>query len=302
MAAIFANGHLLGFVPKQYLPNSREFYEHRWFSSGRGLSNQEIKIGEQLVPFGVDLIFENPRLNLSFGVEICEDLWAVEPPSSLLSLAGASVLLNLSASPETLGKSSYRKDLVSQQSARCNAAYIYSSSGCCESSTDLVYSGHCMIAENGIIISESTRFDHERESIFADIDIARLRHERLMNPSFSQTVSEDLFRRIEVSYEEKIFGDQEKTLRPNPHLPFVPQDPLLRSINCAEIFDIQTSGLATRLRNTNIKKAVIGVSGGLDSTLALLVLVKTFDKLGLEPSGINAVSMPGFGTDRPNSF
>ena len=296
VAAVFGNGHVFGFVPKQYLPNSREFYEQRWFSSGKGLRNQEVKFGDQLVPFADNLIFENSLLNLSFGVEICEDLWTVEPPSSSLSLAGASILFNLSASPETLGKVSYRKDLVSQQSARCNAAYVYSSAGVCESSTDLVYSGHCMISENGIIMSESSRFSDERELIFSDIDIARLSHERLMNPSFSQTFPDDRFKRIEVSYDEMDFGEKKILLRSNPRLPFVPEDLLSRSGNCAEIFNIQTSGLATRLRNTKIDKAVIGVSGGLDSTLALLVVVKTFEKLGIDPAGIIAVSMPGFGT------
>jgi NAD+ synthase (glutamine-hydrolysing) len=295
-AVVFGYGRILGCVPKQYLPNTREFYEQRWFSSGIDLSNREIKFGDQVVPFGDNLIFENPRSGFSFGVEVCEDLWTVEPPSSALSLAGASILFNLSASPETLGKSSYRRDLVSQQSARCNSAYVYSSSGVCESSTDLVYSGHCMIAENGILLSESNRFEFDRELIFSDIDLARLSHERLNNPSFYQTIVGDRFKRIEVSFDEMEFGDKTTLLRPNPPLPFVPDDPLARASSCFEIFNIQTSGLATRLRNSGIWKVVIGLSGGLDSTLALLVAVKTFEKLGIDPSGVNAVSMPGFGT------
>lgn len=296
MAAVFGKGRIHGFVPKQYLPNTREFYEQRWFTSGKGTNTQEVNFDGQLIPFGANLIFEDARLGFSFGVEICEDLWTVEPPSSKLALGGASILFNLSASPEILGKSSYRRELVCQQSARCNAAYVYSSSGVCESSTDLVYSGHCMIAENGILLSESNRFDYERALTFSDVDIARLAHERLQNPSFSQdNLSADV-KKVAVTFDEMEFTKKTTLLRPNPRFPFVPVDPLARASSCSEIFSIQASGLATRLRNTGIRKTVIGISGGLDSTLALMVLVKTFEKLGLDFKGITAVSMPGFGT------
>jgi NAD+ synthase (glutamine-hydrolysing) len=302
VAAVFGKGRLYGLVPKQFLPNTREFYEQRWFTSGKGTNHQEVEFDGSLVPFGDNLIFEETQLGFSFGVEICEDLWTVEPPSSSLALAGASILFNLSASPETLGKSSYRKELVCQQSARCNSAYVYSSSGVCESSTDLVYSGHCMIAENGILLSESNRFEHERALIFSDIDTARLSHERLQNPSFAQNNPTVRFKKVGVDVNQMELVADTALLRPNPPLPFVPDDPLARASSCSEIFNIQTSGLATRLRNSGIKKTVIGISGGLDSTLALLVLVKTFEKLGLDPKGINAVSMPGFGTtDRTHS-
>ena len=296
VAAIFGRGKVYGLIPKQYLPNTREFYEQRWFSSGKGLGPREVGLGDQCIPFGDDIIFENPSLKLLLGIEICEDLWAVDPPSSALSLGGAVLLLNLSASPETLGKASYRRDLVRQQSARCNAAYVYSSSGICESSTDLVYSGHCMIAENGIMLAESNRFEQAKQLIFSDIDIARLNHERLKNPSFSQGSTEDCFRRIYIPLDVADFGDASVLLRPNPRFPFVPENSLARADCCSEIFSIQTSGLSTRFSNTGINKAVLGVSGGLDSTLALLVTVKTFEKLGIDPRSIHAVSMPGFGT------
>lgn len=296
VAAVFGQGRLYGLVPKQFLPNTCEFYEQRWFTSGKGMNKKEIEFGGRLVPFGDDLIFEDTKLGYSFGVEICEDLWTVEPPSSSLALAGATILFNLSASPETLGKSSYRKELVCQQSARCNSAYVYSSSGACESSTDLVYSGHCMIAENGILLSESNRFEHERALIFSDIDIAKLSHERLQNPSFAQNNPTARFKKVGVEVNQVELPSDTVLLRPNPRLPFVPSDPLDRASSCSEIFCIQTSGLGTRLLNSGIKKTVIGISGGLDSTLALLVLVKTFEKLGLDPEGITAVSMPGFGT------
>ncbi len=299
-AAMIGGGVVLGLVPKVFLPTNGEFYEERWFTSGRKLTVTEIDVGGYAVPFTTDVLFPVPSVpGCTIGVEICEDLWAVEPPSGEQALAGATLICNPSASNELLGKSAYRRDLVKSQSARCLAAYAYASSGPGESSTDLVFSGHCMVAENGIVLAESERFCFDTQIIYADIDFERVQHERLCNSSFSRDASNKRFHVVPVKCEvNQSVQERLGSLRPNSPTPFVPIDPRVRASTCREIFAIQSTGLAKRLRHTQARHVVIGISGGLDSTLALLVVVHAFDVLGLDRKGILAVTMPGLGTSR----
>ncbi|MBK8399051.1 MAG: NAD(+) synthase [Leptospiraceae bacterium] len=292
--AFISNGLILGIVTKTYLPTTGEFYEERWFSSEKDRVAEFVVVNGKEIPFGADLLFTTENFSeLKIGIEICEDLWAVIPPSSDLSLAGATLLLNPSASNEILGKFEYRKELVRQQSARCLAAYVYSSAGANESSTDVVYSGHTLIAENGSILAESSRYSFQTEVTIVDIDIERLVNERIRNSSFSKSIPTRKFREIPFTLTRFI---KEKLIRVIPRMPFVPSDISKRNANCEEIFLIQSTGLAKRLRHTNSKKVVIGLSGGLDSTLALLVCAKAFELLNLEIEGIICITMPGFGT------
>lgn len=293
-AVFIAGGKILGVVPKTYLPNTQEFYEERWFSSALDRTAETLEWRGEQIPFGPDLLFAADALpDCLVGVEICEDVWAVNPPSGRMAVAGATVLLNLSASPELLGKQEYRRALVQSQSARCLAAYAYASAGPGESSTDLVYSGHSLIAENGVMLAETERFEFGTRLAVADVDIERLRNERLKNNTFAASRPDGAFRTIPFPLPE---ATADALLRSVPATPFVPPEDRERARRCHEIFALQTTGLAKRLRHTGIEQAVIGVSGGLDSTLALLVTVKAFDKLGLDRKGIVAVTMPGFGT------
>jgi NAD+ synthase (glutamine-hydrolysing) len=299
-AALIGNGSILGLVPKQFLPTTGEFYEERWFTSGSKLATTGVQIGGRNVPIGNDLLFKaNNSPEYILGLEICEDLWAVEPPSGGQALAGATLIFNPSASNELLAKSNYRRDLVRAQSARCLAAYIYASSGPGESSTDLVYSGHCMVSENGIILAEAERFRFDTQIVYADIDLDRLRHERLCNSSFSTATPRREFKHVDFSAPLKVSAkDRQGLLRPNSPTPFVPSDPAVRASTCNEIFSIQSAGLAKRLKHTGATRVIIGISGGLDSTLALLATAHAFDLLGLDRKGIIAVTMPGFGTSQ----
>ena len=295
VAAVLAGGRVLGVVPKTFLPNANEFYERRWFSPAATVRVEEVEWQGQRVPFGTDLIFEATDLpGLRLGVEICEDLWTVVPPSSRAALAGATVLVNLSASDEVLGKARYRRDLVAQQSARCLAAYVYAGAGAGESSTDLVYSGHCVIAENGVLLAESERFGFAGGAAVADVDLQWLLHDRLHATSFRDDETAPVFRKIGVSL--GAIKGQEVLKRPLSARPFVPGSAADRRAVCEEIFAIQSTGLARRLQAARAKSAVIGLSGGLDSTLALLVLVKALERAGLPRSAALAVTMPGFGT------
>lgn len=293
-AALISGGIIHGLVPKTHLPNTGEFYEQRWFSSARDANCSTVTLQGVDIPFGTDLLFaaaDDPQMII--GVELCEDLWAVQPPSSSQALAGASLLLNLSASPEILGKYEYRRNLVASQSARCLAAYIYAGSGPGESSTDLVFPGHSLIAENGQIFVETERFSFESQLVVADVDVARLQSERQRNRPFTESAPEDPSRVISIPlHRHPVSG----LLRPLARTPFVPPDLAERRDRCHEIFQIQTSGLVRRLRHTGCQAVVIGLSGGLDSTLALLVTVKAYDLAGLPRTGIVAVTMPGFGT------
>jgi len=292
-AALLADGEVKGLVPKSFLPNSAEFYDERWFSAARDVRMTTIDWDGVVIPFGSDLLFRCRQLpDCLLGIEICEDAWVAEPPSGKQALAGATLLVNLSASPETLGKEAYRRDLVRMQSARCLAAYAYASAGAGESSTDLVFSGHSLIAENGQVLAESERFSFSSGWALTDVDIARLVSERQRNNSFADGTT-DCGRVIDFG----IAGASSRTLlRPVSDRPFVPADPAERDRRCHEIFSLQTTALAKRLRHTGARTAVLGISGGLDSTLALLVVAKAFDRLGLDRSGVRAVTMPGFGT------
>ena len=296
-AVVVCDGLVYGVVPKTFLPNYNEFYEKRWFSSADTLKEQSIYLCGNYVPIGANLIFQIH--DLKFSIEICEDLWAPIPPSSLATMNGAEIVFNLSASNETTGKHSYRKNLVTQQSARCISGYVYAAAGSGESTTDVIFSGSSLIAEDGAIIAESERFFLDSRLTIADIDIERLRSDRVKNKSFSISEYGIL---NEVEY-ETIWINRTMTQNEPCELvryisptPFVPAHDAMLSERCEEIFSIQVGGLAKRLMHTNSKTAVIGVSGGLDSTLALLVLVKTFDKLGLSREGIYGITMPGFGT------
>ncbi len=295
-AAVFVqNGRVLGVVPKINLPNYREFYEKRYFSSGRGIRNESFRFaGFDNVPFGVDLIFD-VSAELRIGAEICEDMWTTIPPSSQLALNGATLLLNLSASNELVGKSEYRRELVRGQSARCVAAYAYVSAGVHESTTDIVCGGHAVIAENGGVLLDSDRFFRDGRVFQADVDLRRIRAARLSDSPYANSVemnTESGCRMIPALPVPEP-SDLHRTVAPHP---FVPSDNAVRDVRCREIFSIQSAGLAKRIEHTSAKKLVIGISGGLDSTLALLVCVNTLKLLKRPADDVIAVTMPGFGT------
>ncbi|MDF2502700.1 MULTISPECIES: NAD(+) synthase [Clostridium] len=288
------NGKILGIVPKSYIPNYTEFYEKRWFTEGLGIIDESINLPfQENIPFGTNLIFSSGKLKLS--LEICEDLWVTIPPSSYLSLSGANIIGNLSASNEVVSKADYRKNLVSNQSARCMCSYIYASSGVYESSTDLLFSGDLLIGENGLIVKSNERFQRENQVITSIIDFDKLDMERIKNVSFSDSTKICPFKckTINFNYENLSIGEFDRFIDKHP---FVPSDETTRHIRCKEIFNIQTAALAKRIEHTGLKKAVVGISGGLDSTLALLVIIKTFDMLKLPRKNILTITMPGFGT------
>lgn len=299
-AAVIYRGKILGIVPKSYIPNNNEYYEGRWFSSGLGSNIKFIIVDGNKIPFGTDLIFRsNDRRLESFGIEICEDLWAPIPPSSGLALGGASVIFNLSASTDILGKANYRKNLTKHQSASIIGAYVYCSAGVGESTTDTVCGGHSLIFENGKMLSENERFTRKSDLIFADIDLEYIQHERLNNTTFSQSINEYLPLRSyrTISYVSEKYSDNKLKRKINPH-PFVPDTLSDLDECCSEILSIQSTGLATRMSNIKINAAVIGLSGGLDSTLALLVTLEAFRKLSLDFKYIHCITMPGFGTTK----
>ena len=301
-ALITCDGAIKGVVPKQYLPNRSEFYEDRWFVRGGGIVNTYVDIAPEhaRVPFGTDLVFDAVDLpGCSIGIEICEDLWAVEPPSGTLALAGATLILNGSGSPDQLTKGEYRRDLVRLQSARCICAYAYAGSGPSESTADVVFGGHSLICENGSLLAETQRFELTTQFALADLDFQRLAHERWNNSSFAAAIV-PVMRHVPIQL--NLNGgpvgalSEGRLLRPLARLPFVPSHADIRARSCEEVFAIQSTGLAKRLKHTGVRTVTIGISGGLDSTLALLVTIRAFDKLGLHRSGICAITMPGFGT------
>lgn len=292
-AVVIQKGKILGVVPKTYLPNYKEFYEQRWFTSALQVSENSVRLCGQIVPMGNNLLFETAET--TFGIEICEDLWATVPPSSSLALQGAEIIFNLSADDEGIGKHNYLCSLISQQSARCISGYVFSSSGFGESTTDVVFAGNGLIYENGYLLARSERFCLEEQLIINEIDVECIRAERRVNTTFAANKANCPGKEaIRISTEFVNSKDLNLTRTFNPH-PFVPQGSELNS-RCEEIFSIQIAGLAQRLLHTGAKTAVIGISGGLDSTLALLVCVKTFDKLGLSRKDILSITMPGFGT------
>lgn len=294
-AAVVQQGKIFGLVPKTYLPNYHEFYEKRWFTSASALShNESIRICGQTTVIGVEQLF---HINdATFGIEICEDLWAPVPPSNNLALQGAEIVLNLSASNDLVGKTDYVRQLVKGQSARCHCAYLYAGAGFGESTQDLVFGGRAFIAENGTILAESNQFSLEPQLIISEVDVELLRSERRSNTSFSQSIAQQTAQQtpFRVAELEMVLREQASTRTYDP-LPFVPQGAQLAT-RCHEILNIQSLGLAKRLKHTHTNHLVIGISGGLDSTLALLIAVHTFDLLGLERKGIVGITMPGFGT------
>jgi len=289
-AALIQRGEILGIVPKSYLPNKREFYEKRQFTSGKDIVRETVRLLGREVPFGVDLLFDDGA-DLLLGVELCEDLWVVTPPSNHMASNGANLILNLSASNELIGKAEYRAELVRTQSARLFCAYAYASAGVGESSTDTVFGGDCMIAEYGSLLSRGERFRRDSQLVTADIDLQKLRGLRLAESALGDARRKKV-RKIPLAP----LPSPEKIERfVDPH-PFVPGNPALRSRRCEEISLIQAHGLIRRMEHARIEKAVIGISGGLDSTLALLATYRAFEIMGWDPAEILAVTMPGFGT------
>jgi NAD+ synthase (glutamine-hydrolysing) len=299
-AALVAEGKLLGVVPKTYLPNYREFYEGRQFTPGDTCLLREVELAGQAAPFGADLLFRFPNLgNFVLHAEICEDLWVPVPPSSYAALAGATVLANLSASNVVIGKHGYRMQLAANQSARCLAAYLYSAAGQGESTTDLAWDGDAMAFENGTLLAESKRFSNQPQLTFADLDLGRLMADRMRQNTFGASLRRhhaqaSSFRSISVA----LRAPAGKVLlqRKIQRLPYVPDDAATRDARCEEVYRIQVNGLATRMRASGVKKLVIGVSGGLDSTQALLVCARVVDELKLPRRNILAFTMPGFAT------
>lgn len=294
-AVVFQKGKILGVVPKSYLPNYKEFYEQRWFVSADAYPNtMTVRLCGQVVPCSSQLLFDTP--DVCFGIEICEDVWAPVPPSSYLALQGAEVIFNLSADTENISKHQYLCSLLAQQSARCLSGYVFSSCGFGESTTDVVFAGNALIYENGSLLAKNDRFSFDEQLVISEIDVDRLRTERQMNTTFGASVRKHYsaaFQHIQTEFVSSKEGEFTRTVEPHP---FVPAGGKLLDERCEEIFSIQVAGLAKRLVHTSSKTVVVGISGGLDSTLALLVCVKTFDKLGLSREGIVGITMPGFGT------
>jgi NAD+ synthase (glutamine-hydrolysing) len=303
-AAVLHRGRILGIVPKSFIPNYKEFYEGRWFASAATARSREATLLGTTAPFGTTWLFSAGDVDgLTIGVEICEDLWVPVPPSSSQALAGATVLLNLSASNEVIGKAAYRRQLVLNQSGRCMAAYVYSSCGVWESTTDVVFGGHCLIAENGTMLAESPRFAREPGLLVADVDLDRLRADRVRTNSFGDAQLYTDIRPQLARLDFRLTGGTGSvgTLpgglrRAVDAHPFVPQGSEQLRERCEEIFHTQVAGLAKRLEHIGKPPVAIGISGGLDSTLALLVTCKTFDALGVPRDKVRALTMPGFGT------
>ena len=289
MGIVLQNGHILGMVPKTYLPNYNEFYEQRWFASSADLKESEIEFLGEKVPVGKDLLFGNQ--NTYFALEICEDLWSVTPPSDTYALNGATILLNLSASNETIGKKEYRENLIKMHSAKQISAYVYASSGPLESTTDILFSGATLIYENGSKLAEGKRFQFDNTLTIGDVDVEKLLHDRMKNTSFHTNQLEPV-RKIHCS----IPATNQPIRRTYAKYPFVPSNPNKRNERANEILTIQSCALARRLKHTGSKKCILGVSGGLDSTLAYLVILRAFDILKIAPQNLIAVTMPGFGT------
>lgn len=300
VCAVVQKGQVLGLVPKTYLPNYREFYEKRQFASGRDVASREVTLLGQSVPLGNDLVFTCTNLpDLALHVEICEDVWTPLPPSTFGALGGATILANLSASNITVGKAEYRRALCAGQSGRCLSAYLYSAAGPGESTNDLAWDGHALIYENGECLAESERFSDGEDLILADIDLERLVQERMRQSSFGDSVHDhrerlSRLRRVSFPFDPPL--GELPLKRTVERFPFVPDNPAVRDERCYEAYNIQVHGLAKRLQSARIEKIVIGVSGGLDSTHALIVACRTMDKLGLPRQNILAYTMPGFAT------
>jgi NAD+ synthase (glutamine-hydrolysing) len=301
-AVAIYRGRVLGIAPKSYLPNYREFYEKRQFSAARDALAREVEFLGERVPFGNDLLFNASNVaDFAIHTEICEDVWTPIPPSTYAALAGATVLANLSASNITVGKADYRRSLCAGQSGKCMAAYLYSAAGPGESTTDLAWDGHALIYENGTMLAESERFAAEEQVIAADVDLERLVQDRMRLSSFHDTVSDHRAKLRElrtIDFEFQIPAGDVPLLQAVYRFPFVPSDPARLDERCYEVYNIQVHGLMKRLKATGIEKIIIGVSGGLDSTQALIVAARTMDRLGLPRTNVLAYTMPGFATSQ----
>jgi NAD+ synthase (glutamine-hydrolysing) len=296
-AAVLQSGQVKGVVPKTFLPGYREYYEERWFSSARELRESTLLLAGAEAPFGTDLLFQLPaEPGVTLAVEICEDLWAPIPPSCQHAVAGATVILNPSAGNDLVAKAEYRRQLVAQQSARTLSAYAYANAGVHESTTDVVFGGQLLVAENGIVLAEGERFRREGELVAVDVDTERLRVERARQTSFADAVHGAGRAHRLVALAEVPAAEGRRLLRPVEAHPFVPGDPATVDERCREVFSIQTAGLARRVEHTGTGRLVLGLSGGLDSTLALLVCARTLDLLQRRRGDVLAVTMPGFGT------
>lgn len=303
-AIVVLRGKILGIVPKTFLPNYREFYEYRQFTPASAARSTTVDVlGQKDIPFGEQLLFQCQDLqNFTFFIEICEDLWVPIPPSSSAALAGATLILNLSASNITIGKDEYRHQLVSNQSARCLAAYLYTAAGTGESTTDLAWDGHAIVYENGALVAESERFRYDSQLIVAELDLEKLSQERMRQNSFAQSVQrhrETLSQFRNILFRSDFSKDARLLCnRQIDRFPYVPSDPALRDRRCYEAYNIQVQALVKRLQSSKISKVVIGVSGGLDSTHALIVAARAMDVLHLPRANILAYTMPGFATSR----
>ena len=290
---VINKGEILGVVPKTYIPNYGEFYEKRWFSTSNTLTSKTINLFGKEVPIGIDLVFRDINdSKFAFGIEICEDLWSPKAPSVEAALNGATMIFNLSASNEVIGKAQYRRNLINMQSAKNVCAYIYSSSGVNESSTDLVFSGYAGISENGSMLVENERFNFKTNHIISDVDIQRLMNNRIKDISFMGIGAINSYRVIDIDLKD----NNNDLKRIYDAYPFVPSNEDKRAERCSEIINIQACGLAKRIKHTGMKKCVIGISGGLDSTLAFLVIIEAYRKLGISFDNLIGVTMPGFGT------
>ena len=290
---VINKGEILGVVPKTYIPNYGEFYEKRWFSTSNTLTSKTINLFGKEVPIGIDLVFRDINdSKFAFGIEICEDLWSPKAPSVEAALNGATMIFNLSASNEVIGKAQYRRNLINMQSAKNVCAYIYSSSGVNESSTDLVFSGYAGISENGSMLVENERFNFKTNHIISDVDIQRLMNNRIKDISFMGIGAINNYRVINIDLKD----NNNDLKRIYDAYPFVPSNEDKRAERCSEIINIQACGLAKRIKYTGMKKCVIGISGGLDSTLAFLVIIEAYRKLGISFDNLIGVTMPGFGT------
>ncbi len=301
-AVVIYRGRVLGIVPKTYLPNYREYYEKRQFASGRDAVSREVPFLGERVPFGSDLIFEAGNVEgFRLHAEICEDVWTPIPPSTYAALAGATVLVNLSASNITIGKAEYRRNLCASQSGKCIAAYLYSCAGPGESTTDIAWDGHALICENAELLTESERFSDREQMITADIDLERLVQDRMRMTSFSDSVG-DCRERLQamrrIPFEFRVPEGRVPLQRQIARFPYVPSDPRERDQRCFEAYSIQVHGLLKRLSSAGSKRVVIGISGGLDSTQALIVAARTMDRMKLPRKNIMAYTMPGYATSK----
>lgn len=292
-AVVIQKGEILGIVPKTYIPNEGEFYEKRWFASSKQLKNENIEIFGKQVPIGTNILFrDKENLDICFAIEICEDLWVPFSSSIKYTQNGATIIFNLSASNELIGKSNYRKDLIKQQSAKTISAYVYASAGMYESTSDLVFSGHSIIAENGNILAENKKFDLESNLLETEVDVKNIMHERLHQTNYEQEIEKTNYKIINFDLKNNL-TELKRKINPDP---FLPKDEKEKNETYKEIIQIQAASLARRLLYTKSKKILIGLSGGLDSTLAFLVMVKAYQMLNKDLKDIIAVSMPGFGT------